>query len=123
MRKTASKPETHIVMRVDRETGTVDLRVFSANLRLQKTKTVGAATLRIRDLREIVSMLTQQLEFEDLLGKEKAVSRGSKKAKSKTVRASMTPPYHCVRTSEQYIEDLDRAGLIDLIKREIAPGR
>jgi hypothetical protein len=33
MRKTLSKPETHIVMRVDREAGVIDLRVFAANLR------------------------------------------------------------------------------------------
>jgi hypothetical protein len=67
MRKTLSKPETHIVMRVDREAGVIDLRVFAANLRLQKTTIVGTATLRTEDLREVVSLLTQELQFEDLL--------------------------------------------------------
>ena len=58
MRKTFSKPETHIVMRVDREAGVIDLQVFAADLKLQKTTIVGTANIRVQDLREVVSMLT-----------------------------------------------------------------
>jgi hypothetical protein len=125
MRKTLSKPETHIIMRVDHEAGVIDLRVFAANLTLQKTTIVGTANIRVQDLREVVSLLTQQLRFEDLLARQdRTSSRKSKKMKRKTVpRASGVG--HSVRsaTPGQYIEDLDRAGLIELIGREIVPGK
>ena len=125
MRKTFSKPETHIVMRVDREAGVIDLQVFAADLRLQKTTIVGTANIRVQDLREVVSMLTQQLQFEELLARKHSTSSSrSKKMRRKTVpRASGVGRSVKSNTPEQYIEALDRAGLIELIGREIVPGK
>jgi hypothetical protein len=125
MRKTLSKPETHIVMRVDRQAGVIDLRVFAANLRLEKTTIVGTANIRVQDLREVVSLLTQQLQFEDLLARKHSTSSSrSKKMRRKTVpRASGVGHSVKSNTPEQYIEALDRAGLIDLIAREIVPAK
>src|ERR1700680_3266860 len=108
MRKTLSKPETHIVMRFDREAGVINLRVFAANLRLQKTTIVGTANIRVQDLREVVSMLTQQLQFEDLLARQDRTSlRKSKRMKRKTVLGA-SGVGHSVKsnTPEQYIEAL-----------------
>jgi hypothetical protein len=125
MRKTLSKPETHIVMRVGRQAGVINLRVFAANLRLEKTTIVGTANIRVQDLREVVSLLNQQLQFGDLLARQgRTSSRKSKKMKRKTAaRGSGVGRSVKSTTPQQYIEALDRAGLIDLIKQEIISGQ
>ncbi len=125
MRKTLSKPETHIVMRVDREAGVIDLRVFAVKLRLQKRQSSALRTFAHKILREVASLLTQRLQFEDLLARQHGTSSSRpKKMKRKTVpRASGVGHSVKSNTPQQYIDALDRAGLIDLIAREIVPGK
>ena len=62
-------------MRVDRNTGILDFRVFAPHRKSRRAQIVGTATLRMKDLREVVPMLSEQLQVEDQLVKAAAIAR------------------------------------------------
>ena len=78
MRWHISKPETHIVLSADHDTGAIDLRVFLAASRNVEPEVVGTASLRMRDLRDVVEILNERLQFQDALDATKAARRGTK---------------------------------------------
>jgi hypothetical protein len=86
MRKTRLQQQQQIVMAVDRDTGIVDLSVFAKPLQGGRTQTVGTATLRMADVPEVVRLLTERLQFEDLLLAEESAARKSKKLKARRKR-------------------------------------
>jgi hypothetical protein len=74
--------EVETVMRVDRDAGAIDLRVYAHHSKRRPAQLVGTATLRMEDLREVVPMLTERLRIEDRLVKAEAAARKSKKRKA-----------------------------------------
>jgi hypothetical protein len=82
--------QRQIVMAVDRDTGTIDLSVFALPSKGHRTKTVGTATLRMVDVPEVVRLLTERLQFEDLLLAGESAARRSKRLKARK------PWVHCL---------------------------
>jgi hypothetical protein len=81
MGKTVSKRQPAIVAVVDHDTDVLDLRVFSAPSRNVEPEVVGTATLRMQDLRDVVAILSERLQFQDLMDAGQAAARKGKKAK------------------------------------------
>ena len=77
MPKPLPQHESEIFMMVDRETGVLDLRVFATHRKSGRGQIVGTATLRMEDLRELVPMLIEQLQFDQLV-KAAAIARKKK---------------------------------------------
>jgi hypothetical protein len=61
-------------------TATLDLRVFATQKKKVGLEVVGTAALRLKDLRDVLALLTEQLEFQDLLDAQIA-ARKARKAK------------------------------------------
>jgi hypothetical protein len=70
-------------MAVDRDSGTLDLSVFALPLKGNRTQTVGTATLRMADVPEVLRLLTERLQFEELLIEAETTARKSKKKAAK----------------------------------------
>jgi hypothetical protein len=81
MPKPMRQRDIEIVMAVDRDAGVLDLRVYAHHPK-KRAQPVGTATLRMQDLRKVLSMMTERLRFEDLLIEAKATARKSKKRKA-----------------------------------------
>jgi hypothetical protein len=71
--------EVETVMRVDRDAGAIDLRVYAHHSKRRPAQLVGTATLRMEDLREVLPMLAERLRFEDLCIEAETAARKSKK--------------------------------------------
>jgi hypothetical protein len=82
MRRTRLQQQ-RIVMAVDRDSGTLDLSVFALPLKGNRTQTVGTATLRMADVPEVLRLLTERLQFEELLIEAETTARKSKKKAAK----------------------------------------
>jgi hypothetical protein len=82
MRKLLPKREIEIVMMVDRDTGVFHLRAFASHPKKRPAEIVGTATLRMEDLREVASMLTERLRIEDQLVKVESATRRLRKRKT-----------------------------------------
>jgi hypothetical protein len=82
MSKRLPQHEIEIVMRVDRDAGAIDLRVYANHPRRRRAQTVGTATLRTENLREVLPMLAERLRFEDLCIEAETAARRSKKRKA-----------------------------------------
>ena len=81
MSKRLPQREIEIVIKVDRDTGVLDLRVYAHHPKRRRPQVVGTATLRMEDLRDVVPMLTERLRIEDQLVKAESATRRSKKRK------------------------------------------
>ena len=57
------------VMRVDRDAGVLDLRVFATPHKRKRAEVVRTATLRMQDIPDVVLMLTERAQIEDQLAK------------------------------------------------------
>ena len=75
--------QRQIVIAVDRDSGTLDLSVFTLSLKGNRTQTIGTATLRMADVPEVVRLLTERLRFEDLLLAGEPAARKSKRLKAR----------------------------------------
>jgi hypothetical protein len=74
--------QRQIVIAVDRGSGTLDLSVFALPLKGNRTQTVGTATLRMADVPEVLRLLTERLQFEELLIEAEVTGRKSKKRRA-----------------------------------------
>ena len=74
--------QRQIVIAVDRDSATIDLSVFALPLKGNRTQTVGTATLRMADVPEVLRLLTERLQFEELLIEAEANARKSKRRKA-----------------------------------------
>ena len=81
MYKTVLKRQPAIVAVVDHDTDVLDLRVFFAPSRRAESEVVGTATLRMQDLRDVVALLSERLQFQDQLDVAQAAARKTRKAK------------------------------------------
>jgi hypothetical protein len=88
MAKAFPKTETEIVTSVDRDAGVLDLRIFATQHK--RAEVVGTARLRMADVPEVVRLLTERLQFEDLLLAGESAAR-----KSRRLRARK-PWIHCL---------------------------
>ena len=66
MRKNTSKLGTQIVLSADHDTGAIELRVFAAPNRNVEPEVVGTASVRMQDLRDVVAILSERLQFQEL---------------------------------------------------------
>jgi hypothetical protein len=72
-------------MTVDRDIGVLDLRVYAHHSKRRRAQQVGTATLRMKDLPEVLPMMTERLRFEDLCIEAETAARKSKKRKAASV--------------------------------------
>jgi hypothetical protein len=88
MRKPLTQREIEIVMAVDRDTGVLDLRVYAQHPK-KRAQVVGSATLRLQDLREVLSLMTEPLPLTSRAGTTGCRLRADRRRK---VPPPMSPP-------------------------------
>jgi hypothetical protein len=81
MRKNISKRQPAIVMAIDQDARLLDLRVFAAQNKHVEPEVVGNATLRLRDLREVVAFLSHEIQMRDWMDDAQAAARRTRKKK------------------------------------------
>jgi hypothetical protein len=74
--------DREIVMKVDRDTGVLNLGIFVDHPKKGRRQRVGTGTVRMEDLREVAPMLTERLRFEEQLLKAEGCRKKSQERKA-----------------------------------------
>jgi hypothetical protein len=92
MGKHLQTAETEIVMAVDWDVGVLDLRIFATHPKKEASEVVGEARFRLKDLRQIVEMLTERVYFVERIDARQAGRKAKDRKRYANARAKVAGP-------------------------------